>query len=107
MSTEVVDAINWSRELVQREMRCPGDTANAMRRIERRYGIPYSVLWSLRYRPPKDLFVSTYIALKSAYLSECERQEKILRHEREITQAKSFASKGFVRAADALASKDD
>ncbi len=85
------DARAWANELVRRESRGPGDMENAMRRLEYRYGINWRTFWQLRYRPPSDVFVGVYLQLKAAYEAECERQERMLRHEREITKAKAQA----------------
>jgi len=79
----------------------------AMRRIEARYGISFSTLWSLRYRPPKDIFVSTYELLRYAYLAEHEKHERLIRHELEITKAKSRIGAAVVRAAASLAGEKD
>lgn len=83
----VATASEMARTLVQREAKGPGDLDNAMRRIEARYGIPYSFLWSLRYRPPKELVVSAWQSLRNAYRSECERQARLLQHEIAVMEA--------------------
>lgn len=87
----IADAKGWANELVRRESRGPGDVENAMRRLEARYGIPWRTFWQLRYRAPKDVFCGVYLQLKAAYEAECARQERLLRHERSITEAKVFA----------------
>lgn len=89
--TGITDARTWANELVRRESRGPGDMENAMRRLEARYGIGWRTFWTLRYRSPDDVFVGVYLQLKAAYESECSRQERLLRHEREITKAKASA----------------
>lgn len=95
----VADARTWANELIRRESRGPGDTENAMRRLEARYGIPWRTFWALRYRAPADVFVGVYLQLKSAYETECLRQERLLKHEREITKAKMAAFEVVARAA--------
>lgn len=107
MTSAVSEARDWAKWLVQRESRGPGDLENAMRRIEARYGIPFSTLWSLRYRPPKDIFVSTFERLHAAYVAENERHQRLLKHEQEITKAKSRIASALVRAASALAGEED
>ena len=77
--------------MVLREMRSPGDMENAMRRLESRYGIPWRVFWNLRYRPPADILVGVWRQLKSAYEFECDRQERLIAHERRIAEAKVLA----------------
>ena len=107
MSFAVETAAKWVRSMVQRESKSPGDTVNAMRRISKRYSIPYSLLWSLKYRPPKDLYVSAYQKLEKAYESEIERGINSLRQEKAITQAKTWLGKNLSRAASALVREED
>lgn len=97
----------WARWLVQRESRGPGDTENAMRRISRRYGVPYSILWSLRYRPPKDMLVSAFIRLEAAYEAEKLRQMKALEEEFAVSKHKTRFGAHLVRAAAALAGAEN
>lgn len=94
----IADARAWANELIRRESRGPGDMENAMRRLEARYGIPWRTFWQLRYRAPKDVFVSVYLQLKSAYEAECGRQERLLKYERELTEAKVLALAALDRA---------
>lgn len=96
--TGITDAQGWANKLLQRETRVPGDMENAMRRLEARYGVPWRTFWQLRYRPPSDVFVGVYLSLKAAYEAECERQERLLRHEREITKAKAMAFEAMAGA---------
>lgn len=97
MLTGISDARSWANELIRRESRGPGDTENAMHRLEARYGIPWRTFWALRYRPPSDVFVSVYLNLRAAYEAECARQERLLRHERQITEAKVLAFETLAR----------
>lgn len=103
------EAADWSRNLTRMKARGPGDTENAMRLIEREYGIDYWVQWRLRYRRRelKDIGVSIYMMLKTAYLAECERQMRKLEHELEITKRIAGPDTAAVRAAEALVGKDD
>lgn len=100
----VDQAAEWSRKLTQMRARGPGDTDNAMRSIERDYGIAHSILWSLRYRRDRyrSIGVEIYARLSAAYAAECERQVRKLAHEIEITKAVAGASHASVRAAEAL-----
>lgn len=94
--------------LVHREARGPGDLPNAMRRIEQRYGIPYSTLVSLRYRRPKDILISVYVRISEAHRAECERQKRLLDHEASISKARTRIGEAMDRAAAALgATKDE
>lgn len=103
MQRRLVEEVSgWSRVLVQREMQGPGDMPRAMHRIEGRYGIPYHVLWTLRYRPPKDIAASIYFALKAAHQAECERQLRLLEHELSITRAALGASHSAVAQVEAV-----
>lgn len=95
------EAKGWARDLVARESRGPGDTENAMRRIEARYGIPFGVIWSLRYRPPRDIMASVYFRLRAAYEDACERQMRALAHDLEITKALAGPHRNSVVAASA------
>lgn len=77
----------WSKDLTRMKARGPGDTENAMRQIEREYGVEYSFLWSLRYRRErlKRISKSVFERIEAAYLAECDRQMRKLRHEISIT----------------------
>lgn len=80
-------AQKWSKDLTRMKARGPGDTENAMRLIEREYGIDYGFLWSLRYRRDRlrTISISVYESIATAYRSECERQMRKLKHEITIT----------------------
>lgn len=84
--------------------RGPGDTENAMRQIEREYGIDYGFLWSLRYRRDrlKIISVSVYEQIAAAYRAECERQMRKLQHEITITEKIAGASNSVVASARAV-----
>lgn len=94
-------------EMLRRESRGPGDLPNAMRRLGRRYDISWRLFWSLRYRPPPDVFVGVFRKLQAAYMAEIERQQRLLRNELEITRLKAGAFHPAVRAAEALVGEDD
>lgn len=85
----VEQAVRWSKELTRMRSRGPGDIENAMRSIERDYGIDYWTVWQLRYRPTriKDIGVSIYTRLRAAYETERARQIRRLQHDIEITKA--------------------
>lgn len=101
-------AQRWSRDLTRMKARGPGDTENAMRSIEREYGIDYGFLWSLRYRRDRlrTISLSVYESIRAAYRAECERQLRKLEHEIEITEAVTGPDSNAVRAAKALVGKD-
>ena len=100
----VEQAAEWSRKLTQMRARGPGDTDNAMRSIERDYGIAHSILWSLRYRPDRyrSIGAEIFARLRAAYAAECERQVRKLAHEISITKAIAGADEPAVVAAEAL-----
>lgn len=52
----------------------------------RKSKIPRSVLWALRYRPPKELGVRVFFQLKRAYRQILQRQEAKLELEIEVAR---------------------
>lgn len=102
MSKAVELATHWVNLMVQREARCPGDTVNAMRRLSNRHSVPYSLLWSLKYRPPKDLYVSVFEKLEAAYAKQLQKQQSLLDQERKLTEAKTGIGARIVAAVNAL-----
>ena len=76
-------AASWSKDLTRMKSRSIGDTENAMRRVEREYGIDYGFLWRLRYRREhlKTISISVYERIRAAYREECERQMRKLRND--------------------------
>ena len=109
--TYVHEAQRWATALLEREHRGPGDTLDAaMWRAEHKWGIDHSTFWALRYRPPREMFVSVYMRLRQAYEMECVRQEARLQHELMLAKAAGFhaANSSVVAEAEALlAAKKD
>lgn len=94
--------------IVNRESRGPGDLDNAMRRLETKRGVPYTVLWAFRYRPPKDILVSIYLKIECAFNEVCEEERKRLEHSIQISRlsARPGAPDSLaIRAGLALAGK--
>lgn len=89
-------------ELLRWETRGPGDTANAMKRIAARYGVPVSLQWSLRYRPPKRIWSDLLAKLEAAHAAEQERQWRKLAHDLAVTTEIAGADHPAVVAAQAL-----
>jgi hypothetical protein len=105
-SAYVDQAATWAKRLTQTEARGPGDMENAWRRLEARYGVSWRTFWALRYRKPREITAFLFDQLKAAHAAECERQERLFKHEREITAAISGPDSVLVRAASALAGED-
>ena len=103
MNAVVADARDWALKMVHRESRGPGDRDRAMAAVARRCRVTPSLIRSLHYRPPKDIWASAYFSIAGAYRAECEKQRKLLDHELQITAAKAGADAPLVRAAAALA----
>ena len=97
----VQEAAQWSRELTRMRARGPGDADNALRGIERDYGINYWTLWQLRYRLAgvKKISAGAYALIKSAYEAERARQFEKLKREISLTAAIAGVDDDSVRAA--------
>jgi hypothetical protein len=94
----------WSKDLTRMKSRGAGDIENAMRQIEREYGIDYGFLWSLRYRRDRlrIISISVYEGIRAAYRAECERQMRKLEHEIKRTEKVTGADSAAIHAAKAL-----
>lgn len=88
--------------------RGPGDIENAMRQIEREYGIDYGFLWSLRYRRDRlrTISISVYEGIRAAYRAECDRQMRKLENEIYRTEKIAGPNHNSISAAKALVRKD-
>jgi hypothetical protein len=105
----------WSKDLTRMKSRGPGDIENAMRQIEREYGIDYGFLWSLRYRRERlrIISISVYESIRAAYRAECAAQMRKLGNEIHRTEQLAGADnaalveiKAAVRAANHTHPKD-
>ena len=106
--TSAALAQDYVRRLIGQEMRGPGDTEPAMRRIETQYGLPYWTLWHLWRGRAKTVEASVFQRLRGAYLNHCERKIATLQHELELeraTQANDFADTDLLAEVQALAAK--
>lgn len=104
MTANVETAQDIARRLINAEARGPGDYENAMRRLEARRGIPFSLLHSLKYRQPKDILLSQWNLLLDVYEMECARQERRYQLQRETAKAlKNATSKALTRTAAVVA----
>lgn len=99
---DVIRARSAFDELLRLEIRGPGDTANAMRRIATRAAIPFGKLWALRYRPPKEIASHILARIEAAHAAECERQLRRLAHDVQVTAAVAGPAHPAVRAGEAL-----
>lgn len=102
-------AASWSKDLTRMKSRGPGDTENAMRRVEREYGIEYGFLWSLRYRRErlKIISISAYESIRAAYREECSRQMRKLENEINKTEKIAGPDNAVVHAAKALVGENE
>jgi hypothetical protein len=103
------EAADLSKRLTRMRARGPGEIENAMRALERDYGIEYSFLWSLRYRRDQLKFISAsfFARIKAAYAAECARQMRSLAHEYEVTKAQTGIADDFMDSVAALVAETD
>ena len=101
-------AAAWSKDLTRMKARGPGDTENAMRQIERQYGVDYGFLWSLRYRRERlrTISISVYEGIRAAYRAECAAQMRKLENELQRTEEIAGHDHPSVVAAKALVGKE-
>ena len=94
----------WSKDLTRMKSRGAGDIENAMRQIERQYGVDYGFLWSLRYRRERlrIISISAYESIRAAYRAECERQMRKLGNEIKRTEEIAGPNSNAVRAAKSV-----
>lgn len=83
-------AVDYANRMIEREIRGPGDTENAMRRIEAKTGVGYWTLWGLRYRRRelKTISADQFSRIQSAYHATCEQQLRALQHDLAVEKAK-------------------
>lgn len=92
-------------EMLRWESRGAGDTENAMRRLGNRHGIPWRVFWTMKYRTPKDLFVSVFEEIKAAHKTEAQRQLRKVQHELQIAEVNGVYVRDLADQVEALAHK--
>lgn len=80
-------AYDYARQLVELEARGPGDTEDALVRIEQTYGIGANQIQHLRSRRAKSCDLSLFARLRLAYLDMCERKARKLLLKIEIEKA--------------------
>lgn len=92
-------------ELLHMESRGPGDMESAMRRLANRYGLPWRVFWTVKYRQPRDLLCGVMAKLREAHAAECQRQMERLKHELEIVRASGVHVQDLADQAATLAAE--
>ncbi|MBB6353516.1 hypothetical protein ACFFTN_01245 [Aminobacter aganoensis] len=73
--------------MVEKESSGWGDQLNALKRIARRYSIPFWTLNHLRTKRAKTCDTGLYHQIRSAYLNLCESEVQKLLREIEIEKA--------------------
>ena len=97
-------AAAWSKDLTRMKARGPGDIENAMRQVERQYGVDYGFQWSLRYRRERlrTISISVYESIRAAYRAECAAQMRKLEYDIKRTEEITGPDSNAIRAAKAL-----
>lgn len=81
----VNEAKGMATFLLRKEFRGPGDTIEAAAtRTETKYRVPASFLLRLRNRAVKDMLVSNFMALATAYLKATEAVDRAYEHEKSL-----------------------
>lgn len=106
MTVSIATARDIAKRLINAEASGPGDYENAMYRLQGKYGLSFSFLHSLKYRPPNDILLSQWMRLLDVYEMKCAQQERLFQEERKTARAlKDATSKTLVSAADFVAGK--
>lgn len=101
LSDYVAEAAEWAARLTNEAERKTGKTDTALETVARQTGVNQSTLWRLRYRKPKDLAVSVYMKLKTAFEAAEQRQTERLNHEATIARSLGVATSDvLLRTAD-------
>lgn len=104
----VEQAAHWTKELTRMRSRGPGDAENAMRGLEKQYGIEYWTTWQLRYRIErvKKIGAGAYARIQAAYEAEQRAQLAKLKADIERTEAIAGPGSHAVCAAKALVGEE-
>jgi hypothetical protein len=85
MAFTVDDAKGMGGFLLSHEFRGPGDTIEAAAgRVETKHGVPATLLLRLRNREVRDMYLSSFSALATAYVKVKARIERAYEHERSL-----------------------
>lgn len=105
MSPSVDTAADLIGQMVEVETRGNGDIEPAMRRIETKYGVDYWLLWKLKYRKPKDIWLKEWLAVVDAYRRWSVLQEARFKNARRAAEELG-ANKALLSLADRVAGID-
>lgn len=86
MSTAYISTAKGMADfLLAKEHRGPGDTIEAAAyRVQTKFGVPVTVLMRLRHREVKDMLMSNFMALASAYQSAAAKIDGAYEHEKSM-----------------------
>lgn len=86
-SNAIAEARHMSNYLLEREFRGPGDTIEAAAyRVERKWGVPASLINRLRIREVNDMLLSNWIKLTAGYEAACQQVERQAQHQQELAK---------------------
>lgn len=98
----IAEAKTMARFLLKREHRGPGDTIEASaNRLQTKFKVPASIIMRLWNRPVKDMLLSNFMALATAYVKATARMEKAYEHEKALA-----VNPTILRLAAALAGEE-
>lgn len=81
----VKDAQVMGQYLLNKEFRGIGDTLEAAaHRVQNKMGVPATLLLRLRHRPIKDMMLSSYVAVATAYERAVSKADAAYEHERKL-----------------------
>lgn len=109
-SDAIAEARHMSNYLLQREFRGPGDTIEAAAyRVERKWGVPSSLIDRLRIREVNDMLLSNWVKLKAAYEAACQQVERQAQHQQELAKdaGANAASSRLYKMAARLGGQED
>lgn len=82
-------ATGYVRRMVETETRGWGDQDSALRRLSRRYGIPFWTLNHIRTGRAKTVDAGLFDRIRAAFAEQCSRQAARLLHEAETAKARN------------------
>lgn len=98
----ITEAKTMARFLLKREHQGPGDTIEAAsHRLQKKFKVPASIIMRLWNRPVKDMLLSNFMSLATAYIKARARVEKAYEHEKALA-----VNPTILRLAAALAGEE-